>query len=540
MINAYKIVGLIKIMQIEIKDSMRIRPKIDVLGYGPSLDLGNEGILTPDQVIAFAAKMTYKDKTAKEMALEMLNSGEDIIKETGKSLRAVKRGHASISTSAALWVLVSGTSKFIDSGFTGAVYSSSLMPSGRRIPPTLENIVVPGGIMDASDETKAIYIDSSSENLIFYNDLITSKSPIKKEDAAKITQYGIAGSGFMLIPLETLLVYKKEFQNNVNWVPGECNDVVRIIEGKLISKGMSQLYENRSAAPRNTLAYPSIFKNPYKESIINYFERSYGIPNKPTIIVNKFYENTAFKKDMIKLNKLRKEITTDPETVKSHWRTLLDARYDIISRYNGILSFESFSNPSWRVWGEVKRHRTVGQNVESIYRAVERARKTFGRYEQRIRSGDLDDSLLKDVSRVVVIPDWFFKENELLKKYLFRFADSLDAYGKLTREVPESDAIAVVPRGIRLMVYKELDLHNIFEGYIPLRLCGTAENEMRTNTEEETGKMKEILPSYVARNIGPKCASVGFCMEEKPCGKIKEYIRYNYSTDVHRDIFNMI
>lgn len=539
MINAYKIIKLIKSMQIEIKDSMRIIPKIDVLGYGPSLDLGHEGILTPDQVVAFASKMTYKDKTAKEMALEMLNSGEDVIKETSNSLRAVKRGHASISTSAALWVLVSGTSKFIDSGFTGAVYSSSLMPSGRRIPPTLENIVVPEGIMNASDETKAIYMDSSSENIIFYNDLITS-SQIKKEDAAKITQYGIAGSGFMLIPLETLFGYKKEFQNNGKWVPKECNDVVRTIEDKLISIGMNQLYENRSAAPRNTLAYPSIFKNPDKESITNHFECIYGIPDEPKVILNKFYGTISFRQDLIKLDALREEITKDPETVKSQWRTLLDARYDIISRYNGSLIFESFSSPSWRVWGEVKRHRTVNQNVESIYRAVKRARETFGKYGDRIRRGDLDYALLKDVSSVLLIPNDFFKENELLKKYLFRFADSLDAYGKLTKEVPESDAIAVIPRGIRLMVYKELNLHNILEGYVPLRLCGTAENEMRANTEIEFEKIKEKLPPYVARILGPKCASVGFCMEEKPCGKIKDYIGYKYSSDVHRDIFSTI
>ena len=99
-----------------------------------------------------------------------------------------------------------------------------------------------------------------------------------------------------------------------------------------------------------------------------------------------------------------------------------------------------------------------------------------------------------------------------------------------------SDAIMVVPRGLKLLTFKRFNLYNFLEGYIPLRLCGTAENEMRAITEIEFGKIKEQLPEYFAKNIGPKCASVGFCMEKKPCGKIRDYVGFEYTSEIHRAI----
>src|SRR3989344_7958352 len=93
---------------------MDLRPlnlQVDILGYGPTLDLGNGITLTPEELIAFSSMMTYKDKNAKEMIMEIINSGKDVKTEAVKSLKeSAKRGHASLSTSAALWCLVRGAS----------------------------------------------------------------------------------------------------------------------------------------------------------------------------------------------------------------------------------------------------------------------------------------------------------------------------------------------------------------------------------------------------------------------------------------------
>ncbi|MBS3108338.1 FAD-dependent thymidylate synthase [Candidatus Woesearchaeota archaeon] len=523
---------------------MDLRPlnlQVDILGYGPTLDLGNGITLTPEELIAFSSMMTYKDKNAKEMIMEIINSGKDVKTEAVKSLKeSAKRGHASLSTSAAFWYLVRGASKFVDSMFTGAVYSSSLMPSGRRIPVNLENIVAPDSIINANGEIKGIYYDASAENIKFFMEI--QDTLVKKEDAAKITQYGISGGGFMLIPLETLLDYKKTFEIEDEFVPKEGKDFVKLLEGKLPEMGMAILYDYRDDAPRGTLPYPNVFKDPEKDTIIDFFSgRLIDSPSVPILLPEYFYNSRGFMRDMIKLTRLREEITKSPEDTAKRWRKLLALRQDIINRHGGNISLNSFSSISWRVWGEVKRHRTLEQNVESVYAAADRAIEKFKPYREMIKGNKIDENLVKDISSVFMIPQKFNEHDGLMQRYLHRFSDSLIAYGELkARGIPMSDAIMVVPRGLKLMTFKRFDLYNILEGYIPLRLCGTAENEMRAITEIEFDKMRAYFPDYVAKNIGPKCASVGFCMEKKPCGKIQDYIGYKYTPEVHKIIHQKI
>ena len=249
-------------------DLTPLKLNVDILGHGPVLDLGNGLSLTPEEVIAFSSMMTYKDKSAKEMALDIINSGKDIKAAAIKSLKgSAKRGHASLSTSAGIWCLVSGVSKFFDSLFTGAIYSSSLMPSSRRIPISLENIVAPDGIINASNEAKQLYHGVSSENIRFYMEI--EDKLVKREDAAKITQYGIAGGGFIQVQLETLLAYQKEFEIEKEFIPKEGPDFVNHLKSKLSSIGMSTLYDFREHAQRGTLPYPNLFKDPKKKNIID-------------------------------------------------------------------------------------------------------------------------------------------------------------------------------------------------------------------------------------------------------------------------------
>ena len=105
-------------------------------------------VMTPDQLIYGAAGITFKDTGFLEQALASMQSEHTTDEQVTDSLiTSVGGGHASLATTPAIWFAIKGNaSKMVDSMFTGAVYESALMPSGRRIPIAKDQIVVPRGI----------------------------------------------------------------------------------------------------------------------------------------------------------------------------------------------------------------------------------------------------------------------------------------------------------------------------------------------------------------------------------------------------------
>jgi len=510
-----------------------INPKVDILGYGPVAFIDGKEI-TPEELIAFSSMMTYKDAGAIDMIKDVLSSDKNIKEVVLKSLKgSAKRGHASMSTSAGIWALFNGTSKYVDSLFTGAIFSSSLMPSSRRIPVNLENIVAPDSIINADEETKKIYEEASKNNISFYMEIENKEIP--REEAAKITQYGIAGGGFIFLPLETILSAKNDFIAQGKWTPKEANDIIKVIEDKIRDEDkMNNLYQFRQEAARYTYPHVNIFTNPRNNSHIKDLQKKNGFPVKPLVKIKYIEDLTNLREELDNLSKLKEEITSSPENVKQRWKELLREKNRIISTYKNVLSISSLQNPSWRVWGEIKRHRTLQQEVESVYNAIDRSYERMSKFKGNLDK--LNDQDIKEIDSFFMIPKSFLKgENKnLLEKYVKLFSESLDAYKRLvSRGIPEGDAASVIPRGIRLTVDKRFDLYNILEGYIPLRTCNTAESEMRENTENEVKEINKLLPKYITKHIGPKCASVGFCLEPKTCGKIQDYINFEYDKDTH-------
>jgi len=510
---------------------------IEILGYGPNLDLSKEGYedLTPQQVIAFSSMMTYKSKNAKEMAIEVLKSEQDLDQKVINSIiNSAGRGHASLSTSAALWCLFTGSSKYVDSLFTGAIFSSSLMPSSRRIPVNIESILTPESVIKSSPEIQKIYYETSKSNIEFFEYLVTQG--VKLEEAAKITQYGITGGGFIFLPLETIIAYKKEFELEKDFVPKEGFDFISKIEAQLKELGMDILYWSRNFAPRNTLPYPNVFTDPKKNSFINDFKKMNFFQEKPRVFRDYFYETKNFENELINLYSLEQEIKSKPELVLEKWPDLLNLRRDIEKRYSNVISFSLFSNISFRVWGEAKRHRTLEQSVESVYHATEGTKEKFYAHKELIRKGQINNSAIEDLSKVYIMPESIKKDRDLTIGWLRHVLDSLEAYDKLKETIPISDAFSVIPRGIKLSIFKRFDLYNILDGYIPLRLCGTAEPEMRRITELERDLIKDNSPGYLNNLIGPKCQSVGYCLEpyKSYCGRINPNIGFQYTEDFHK------
>jgi len=519
---------------------------VEILGYGPELNLIDKGygVLTPQQVIAMASQMTYKDKDARQMALEYLEECEkdinlDFDKKTEKTIMgSAGRGHASLTTSASLWVLIKNSSKIVDSALTGIVFGSSLMPSSRRIPVSVENIVVPEGISNADPELIALYYDVSSENIQLHEEL--RDKGVSTQDAAKITQYGIAGGGFMFLTLESILSYKRELEIEGKFIPKEIHNFVDLIESQLRDFGMEKLYWSRQHSPRNTYPYPHPFSDSDKNSFIQNLQGLHDISYDPFVMVNiPFGVSTEFVNDIADFLNFQEAVFSSEESIIENWKELELRRSDLVKRYEGMVSAESFANISWRVWGEVKRHRTVEQRVESVYAATNRALETFSNYSGRIQKGDLDSEMLHDFDRVLKTPKSISENNDYLREWLVRFDNSLKAYQTfVNRGIPESDAILIIPRGLMLNVHKRFNLFNIIDGYLPLRLCGTAEPEIQELSRKEAKLIGQLVPQLEGL-IGPKCHTSGFCPESlkshKGCKRINSVVGF-YDDGVHRRI----
>lgn len=99
------------------------------------------------------------------------------------------------------------------------------------------------------------------------------------------------------------------------------------------------------------------------------------------------------------------------------------------------------------------------------------------------------------------------------------------------------DAIFIIPRGIRTDVLQSYNLYNLISGYYPLRLCKTAEEQLRSLTSQEVAQIKKILQRKkfpeLAKAIQVKCHTTCFCHEEEFCGQIKTLVK-DYSEEFHQ------
>jgi hypothetical protein len=224
-----------------------------------------KGTITPDEIVAAAAGVTYKDTKFFTEALQRRINGdfgnvsqEDYRKDLMGLVNSAGQGHASLATTPYIWVSVEGkASKMVDSLFTGAKFGSFLMPSSRRIPIEKSAIVVPRGIEERGQNAINLYMQVSEGNIDLYEKLQTMNVP--KEEAAKIVQYGHLGRGFLSFPLETLVGLRRQFDNNGDATPREGLEIINQLEDIVKQNGMSICYTARLLSPREACPNPDIF-----------------------------------------------------------------------------------------------------------------------------------------------------------------------------------------------------------------------------------------------------------------------------------------
>jgi len=516
-----------------------INPKVDVVSYGPELHLKEGGVITPDEFVYGAANITYKDTGALRELIDLKKEDIDISNKVRKMLIKVGgSGHASMATTPGFWGFIEGdSSKFVDSIFTTAVFGSSLMPSGRRVPITKEAIVIPKMIADKGKELTDLYLQRSELNIETY--LTLQDRGVPKEEAAKIVQYGHRGGGFMFMPLETLIHFSKLAEKDPDAMPEEGKEVISQLENFVKEHGMGTIYEARKQAPRTGCVHPNIFRDVkglnknYAEEILQSREKNH--------FENPLYSSQLISADVKRSSELdkrlgeyfkrRNEMFSNSESVKKGWKNMLGELEDIIGDFNTTMNIRVASNIPWRVWGEVKRHRTLSQDTESIYHAINRA-------SQRLEYEWLEEKNVDFWLPMVSIPSSVEKDEQNFKTWKTAFADSVAVYNRLVRSgVKESEALAIIPRGIKMMNVKNFDLYNLTTGYISLRLCGTAEAEMKSITEQEAKIVKDNIP-YPSL-ISPKCHYVGFCPELDyqgvKCKKVNQQIK-NYDETMHKNL----
>ncbi|MBU0476755.1 FAD-dependent thymidylate synthase [Patescibacteria group bacterium] len=510
--------------------------KVKFLGIIPNLR-DETGSLSPQQIVSLSALLTFKGKSIKDLLKESQEKGENLEEKIIKIVqKSSLRGHASIATTPALCFTYEG-SKFLDSALTGIIFSSSLMSSGRRTKTSEDDIIFPDKIF-SDEKAREIYEATSKKIIRFFNSLLEKE--IRKDEASKILQYGIYGTGIIQLPIESIVLLKREYLKEKESMPEEVGILLGKIENNLKSFGVDLLYASRVAAPRNVYSYPNIFKDSKKSNLVRELRKKENLSEGSKIISIENLIPQELKNKLLDLENKRNEIFSSKERIKQDWPNLLAFQQEIIRDYNLAFKIKVLSSVPWRVWGEKKRHRTCPQVIESVYFCIERAAKRFENFKDQIQKKQINKEIVKEIEEVFSIPPSIKQNQGLLEEYLSVALSAFDSYQALIRlGIKLREAIFVIPRAVKIDILQEYDLYNLLAGYYPLRLCQTAEEEMRRNTKKEVAQLKELLSEngcgWLNKLIVPKCEIVGFCPEEKSCGNIEGRVG-GYDEEFHQEM----
>lgn len=510
-----------------------IRPQVNVLDYGPKIGLENGEIISPDEIIRYAALGTYRDISFIDELKKEKGQEENYSSRISKAINdSTGRGHASMATSIILFAELKGAcSKFVDSMLTGVRFGSSLMPSGRRIPIQKEQIVISEEI-HKKPEAEKLYLQESKKNIELYEELRDLNKKYKQE-ASKIVQYGLSGGGFIALPLETIVNLSKNIENNI-FMPKEGKQIISQLEDFIKDKGMANIYYARKNAPRTGCVNPGIF---HKElnSVNEYLQKNFSDVQENPILSNlNYFPSKERDKRINNWINLRTQLSKNPLNAFLYYQDLLKGLDQIVSNFNNSIEATFITNTPWRVWGEVKRHRTMDQTAESIYLAVERAEKIINK-----KNGSEDfKSLKKKYLKIFSIPLFIQNDKILFNKWVGRIKSSIKTYRDLVSiDIPESEAIAIIPRGLKFGVIKKKDFYNLTLGYDSLRLCQTAEPEMRQITEQERNLLlKQNISDSVKNLLLPKCGYVNFCPDRYCEAKVINRFVQGYNKEIHDKI----
>lgn len=507
-----------------------VAPEIKVIDFGPKLDLGDGTVLGPDELIQFSGQVVYKNADAMRNSIEEARKRAVDLQKTRERLAdTTGRAHASMAAMAGGVFSFEGvSSKMCDSAFTGATFSNAHMTSGRRtdVKSQQEEIVVPQSIQDASGAVLDMYLEASSNHIETNRKL--REMGVTKQVAAKVLQYGMVGGGSIKLSVETIADFAR-FQMGQP-LPRECKVMISQLEQACRDNGAPVLLEARKRAPRICYPNTSIFREDDENEATEAVGRLYESKGDPVLL----HAHVPFSRALER--RIREYVTLLKRSheSKENFRKNQDKAYEMARAIAG--DFPSFNISiaefvPWRVWGEDKRHRTVGQVVEPIYHAIERAEAHL------FSPGETKGHPFTPeyLNLVFSMPREIAADSEKLKIWIDQAEEGISVYRRLIEAgILESDAVYVVPRGVKLALVKNYNLYNaLIGGFVPLRMCKTAEPEMREITHKEAALFRRVLPAYMHPLLNPKCYQVG-CSETlfAKCGVAKTFMPW-YDAKAH-------
>jgi len=368
-----------------------------------------------------------------------------------KKVRAIhrestRRGHASLTTTPVFFFEVGG-SRLVDLYFSSFPFGSYLIFSSRRIEIGEEDLVL-------SDELPENAIKHVLPSLRLYHEM-WGKS---KDQARKVLPIGFRSHGFFKYSAEELL------HMGGDHVPAEINLIAKKMRNHLKEKSPI-LHEAAAGRPSLFYHHPNIFH-------IKKWKEREGLEARSRI----------------------------KELHQGDWFELSEEVIDLVN-------VRAVVSGSIAMWNEVKRHRTVLQKAESVYRAADRAfdeLNSLGKGER---------------------PRWIHIPPLAGEDYLQAVATALEGFEKYAGKVGVEEAVYLVPHSVKLRFSITLNGYHLLHpfGFFGVRMCSTADYEIRAMVYELARQINEKLPG-VGELIGPKCKT-GVCPEREPCELLKKYLK---------------
>lgn len=454
--------------------------RVELLDFAPKF--GKSG---PDDIMAASGILTMKNK---EFSKTLGKIDEKFLE--GFHNEATRRGHASLTTSSNYYFWMEG-SRMIDFYFSSFPFASCLVFSSRRIKIEPENLIAPDAIADSefSDEYKQV-----AESMVSLYHRVNEKTG-RMDYARRILPIGFVSKMFLDIPLQTMLGIIKETKvDSKRLLPEEIHRVAAVFE-KTIREKTPYLADASLRLKYNTnFSHPNVFSG----------TGEYGKEGSRIILKDdRLLEHMEKARSM--LYSLSNDPSERPEQASSAWKEFVENVQDEII-------VKSKVNCSLSVWNDIKRHRTMRQNVESLYSAADRCASSWDASSLYIpQTGDAE--LDAEVESVY-------------KKAFILYRKMVDS------GIEKRDAAYIIPHGIKLGVGMVMDGYHLFDpfGFVGIRTCTTTDHEIVGMLNRIIAELDKELPG-IGQLIGPKC-KVGYCPEKEFCNVVKKFDR-EYDQEKH-------
>lgn len=463
--------------------------KADMLDYGPNFKSSG-----PDKIMAASGILTMKNKDF----IKTLNSIDDKFLK-GFHNEATRRGHASLTTSINYYFWIEG-SRIVDFYFSSFPFGSYLIFSSRRIKINPENLIIPDSISESvfKDEYERL----STKMVELYHTV--NEQTGRMDYARRILPIGFVSKLFLAMPLQTMVGVVKEVKEDQKkkepLIPKEIHEIAGIFEKTILENTPHLSGASFKLSYNTNFPHPNLFNSDLKfvEPRTEILIKRDGIGS----LVSNIKDN---------LDNLPDDPKVRVSKTASVWKNFVENVHD-------KLLVEADVRGTLSIWNDIKRHRTIRQNVESIYSAVQRSLDIW----------DNDNFYIPQLENSGIM-------EEIIRVY----KDAFDLYKRMVDSgIEKRDAIFIIPHGVKLGIRMLLDGYHFFDpfGFVGIRSCTTTDHEIVSMVNKIATDVKNKVPE-IGDMIGPKC-KVGYCPEKVFCNVVKKFVK-DYDQKKHSDYYSV-